>query len=161
MDERSCKRRLAADLADKTVIVRSISGRDGDFRSFALFAHRAYPEMLQEDGLASLMQNASGGTDLRIAIAGNVVHQEVDQAALFLKNGEKIDDLGVGLIRRWHRSGEVDRFGGGSGGFGLRTIGDYGEEKQKSGRRNRLRQDGMSHVCIWRQSSLRRQRQSG
>jgi hypothetical protein len=31
------------------------------------------------------------------------------------------------------RSGEVDRFGGDSGRFGLRTIGDYGEEKQKSG----------------------------
>jgi hypothetical protein len=81
MDERSYKRRLAADLADQTVIVRSISGRDGDFRSFALFAHRAYPEMLQEDSLTSLMQNASGGTDLCIAAARDVVHQEIDQAA--------------------------------------------------------------------------------
>ena len=81
MDERSCKRRLAADLADQTVIVRSISRRDGDLRSFALFAHRAYPEMLQKDGLASLMQNASGGTDLCIAVARDVVHQEIDQAA--------------------------------------------------------------------------------
>jgi hypothetical protein len=161
MDKRSYKRRLAADPANQTVIARSISGRDGDFRSFALFEHRAYPEMFEKHGLASLMQNASGGTDLCIAVAGDVVHQEVDQAALLLKNGEKIDDFSVGLIHRWHRSGKVDRFGCGSDGFGLRTIDDYGEEKQKSGRRNRLRQDGTRHVCIRRQGSLRRQRQSG
>jgi hypothetical protein len=37
--------------------------------------------MLQEDSLTSLMQNASGGTDLCIAAARDVVHQEIDQAA--------------------------------------------------------------------------------
>src|SRR5271163_2932282 len=140
MDERSCERRRAADPADQTVIVRSISGRDGDFRSFAFFAHGAYPEMFQEDGPASLMQDASGGADLRIAVAGDVVHQEVDQASLFLKNGKKIDDLGVGLYRRWDRGGGADRFGGGPDGRRLWPLDEEGEEKQKGDPRDSLRQ---------------------
>jgi hypothetical protein len=140
MDERSCERRLAADPADEAVFVWGISGGHGDLRSFAFFTQRTYSEMLQEGGLASLMQDASGGADLRIAVAGDVVHQEVDQAALFLKKAKKMDDLGVGLYRRWRRGGGADRFGGGPDGRRLWPLDEEGEEKQKGDPRDSLRQ---------------------
>ena len=135
-------------------------GRDGDFRSLAFFPHRAYSEMLHEGGFASLVEDASGGADLRVAVARDVAHQEVDQAAFFLKNGEKIDHLGVGLRLLWRRPHGGDRFGGGSGGLQFRTIRENGEEKHKCAHGDRLRQDGVGRICIRRQGSVRRQRQN-
>ena len=107
------------------------------------------------------MQHASSGADLRIAVAGDVVHQEVDEAAFFLKQGKKIDDLGVGLLCRRRRGGGADRFGGGPGGRRLRPREEEGDENEKGEPRDRLRQDGMSHLCVRRQRSVRRQLQSG
>ena len=46
------------------------------------------------------MQDTRGSADLRVAVTLYVVHQEIDQAAFLLKNREKIDDLGIRLIRR-------------------------------------------------------------
>jgi hypothetical protein len=112
MNERPREGRFAGDLANETVVVRSVSGRDRDFRSFILFTHRAYPEMFEENGLAPFMENASGSAHLGVAVCGDVVHQKVDEATSLLQNGEKIDNFGVGLVhkRRSYRSGSF--FGG-------------------------------------------------
>jgi hypothetical protein len=100
MDERPRERRLPGDLADQTVVVRSVAGRDRDLRAFALFTHRAYPEMFNENGLAPFMKNAAGTAHLGVAVCGDVVHQKVDEATSLLQNGEKIDNFGVGLVRK-------------------------------------------------------------
>ena len=110
MNERPREWRLAADLANQTVVVRSVTGRDRDLRSFALFTHRAYPEVFEEDRLAALVENASGSANLGIAVSGDLIHQKIDEATSLLQDGEKIDDFGVGLVRK-RRSGE------GGGGF--------------------------------------------
>ena len=104
MDERSGKRRLAADPADQTIFVRSISARDGNFRSFAFFAYRAYAEMLQEDGLASLMQHASSGSDLRIAVADDIVHQEVRRGSITVHDEWVVHGSGGNASQQWRKT---------------------------------------------------------
>jgi hypothetical protein len=91
MNERPREGRFAGDLANQTVVVRSVSGRDRDVRSFILFTHRAYPEMFEENGLAPFMENASGSAYLGVAVCGDVVHQKIDEAASLLQDGKKID----------------------------------------------------------------------
>jgi len=69
--------------------------------------------MLPQDSLASGMHDAGGGADLGVVIGVDVVHQEIDQTALFLEHREEADDFGIGAGgggRRW----------GGPSGFGLR-----------------------------------------
>jgi len=157
MNERPREWRLAADFSDQTVVVRSVSGRDRDFRALALVTHRAYPEMFEENRLAALMENASGRANLGVAVRGDVVHQEIDEATSLLQDGEKIDDFGVGLVSK-RRSGDGGGgFRGGSGRFGLRAIGEDGDKQQNSDPRNHLRQD----VCIRCRDNAWRQRHPG
>src|SRR6266550_1890517 len=52
--------------------------------------------MLLQDSLASGMHNAGGRADLGVAVGVDVVHQEIDQAALFLEHREEADNFGIG-----------------------------------------------------------------
>ncbi len=70
---------------------------DGDSRALALLAYRANSNMFHKDPPASFMKNPPGRTNLCVTVASNIVHQKVDQPALFLKDGKKIDDVGVGV----------------------------------------------------------------
>ena len=75
------------------------------------------------------MEFADRRADLIVRVAGDILHQEIDQAAFLLKHREKIDDLGIRLIRRWRCRGGADCFGGRPAGFGLWTGEDGSQEK--------------------------------
>ena len=42
------------------------------------------------------MHDAGGGADLSVVVGVDVVHQEIDQTALFLEHREEADDFGIG-----------------------------------------------------------------
>ena len=71
--------------------------------------------MFEENSLAPFMENASGSANLGVAVSGDVVHQKVDEATSVLQNGEKIDDLGVGLVSKRCSRDRSRRLSGGSG----------------------------------------------
>ena len=71
--------------------------------------------MFEKNRPAALMKNASGSANLSVAVWGDVVHQKVDEATSLLQDGKKIDDLGIGLVRKWGSDDGTDCFRGGSG----------------------------------------------
>ena len=76
----------------------AIARRDLHCRPLTLFAQRADPEVLEQDGLASSVHHARGGPDLCIVMRVDVVHQEIDQPASRLQYCQKADNLSVCLI---------------------------------------------------------------
>jgi hypothetical protein len=85
MDQRSRKRRFAADLANKTVFVGCVSLGDLHDRSFSFFPDWTNPEVFLEGSLASLVYHPCGSPDLGIIVSSDVVHKKIDEAAFLLK----------------------------------------------------------------------------
>ena len=81
--------RLAADLADETILVGRVSGGDGLQPIPHSLRAPDECEVLPQDGFASFVHDAGGRADLRVAVGGQVVHQEIDEPAFLLKRREK------------------------------------------------------------------------
>ena len=93
-------------IADQAEFIGGIPGRHADPRTLAFGADGSDGEMLVQGRFAALVDGPGGSADLSVAVGRDVVHQEIDQPALFLKYGEEGDHLGVGLVLRdgsWNR----------------------------------------------------------
>jgi len=85
------------------------------------------------------MHDAGGGADLGVVVGVDVVHQEIDQTALFLEHREEADDFGIGAGgggRRWaqKRQGMERQSGVGAGVLPPAPIliNDYGSIVRRS-----------------------------
>src|SRR5450759_5858347 len=85
MHQRSRERRLPAELTDETVFIRPISCRYGHLGALLLFTDWENLKLFEEDRLASRLHDARDRSHLTVAIDGDVVHEEVDQAAFLLQ----------------------------------------------------------------------------
>ena len=67
--------------------------------------------MFLQDASASGVNDPGGCPDLGIAIAIDIVHQEIDQPPLFLEHCQEVDDFGVCTARfrlGWHWADRLD-----------------------------------------------------
>src|ERR1700722_9862620 len=85
MHQHARERWLAAGLADQPVFARFIVGRDLNFRSLAFLADRADAEVLQQDGLAAGVNDASSGADLSVVDGVDDAHERIERKAILLK----------------------------------------------------------------------------
>ena len=94
--------------------------------------------MFLQHAPATGMHHAGRGADLGVVVGVDVVHQEIDQAALLLQHGQEADDLGVGpagfALAGWGRAG---RFGLGLGRGALPALrqeqSDQDQQRQRQG----------------------------
>ena len=83
------------------------------------------------EGLAALAVDvANGSAHLVVGVGGDVLHQEVDQAAFALQNPEKLQSA-VGGAGNWRGRRGGRRFGGGRG-FRWRVAARQAESGQRA-----------------------------
>src|SRR5260370_12147459 len=87
--------RSPAELTDETVFIRPIFCRYGHLGALLLFTDWDNLKLFEEDRLASRLHDARDRSHLTVAIDGDVVHEEVDQAAFLLQCSEETDHRGI------------------------------------------------------------------
>src|SRR5260370_36939373 len=89
--------RSPAELTDETVFIRPIFCRYGHLGALLLFTDWDNLKVFEEDRLASRLHDARDRSHLTVAIAGEVVDEEGDHAALLLQCTQEADHRGVHL----------------------------------------------------------------
>ena len=133
MAKRSRERRAAAHIADQLHERGRRSRCDDYVGALELVMNRCDLAVTVEGFAAPLMDDPSGGADVRVAERGDVVLEEVDQATFALEKGEQLesgfDGRGGGTLHEFlDELLHNDRLGGGERRHRLAHCEDAGGE---------------------------------
>src|SRR5262249_55810863 len=133
--ERSAEGRIADDAARQADPGGVEAALDGEGRPLRLGADGLHTEAARQDLLAAGVYDPGDGADPVVGVAAHVVLQEVDEAAVLLKETEEVEgrrDVGLPADQAVHVAGE-------------RTLRDDAEERDERELDPPGKGDGFSH----------------